>query len=798
MDGPADDEPRTDASMKIACIGGGPASLFFSILMAKQDADHDITVYERNRRGDTFGFGVVFSDETLANIAETDLDSIAAIESEFRYWGAMDVRYRGRTITSDGHGFAALSRVRLLEILTSRALELGICVEFETEADVDGLAGEVDLVVAGDGVNSGTRTRYADDLHPVIRGGSARYIWTGTDAPFDRFTFIFEDLFLEDIEHSEDIKHSDDAAHRTVQAHIYPYDETRSTFIVETAEATWQRLQLGGHDAGLSPGESDQHALDWCSQIFSRHLGGRPLIGNNSRWISFPRISCGSWVVNNVVLLGDAAHTAHYSVGSGTKMALEDAIALADAVAETGDVSTALKNYESDRRPQIESLQRAAATSEDWFSHVDHHRRRPFEQFAFSLFTRSQRVTYDNLRERDARYHEETLKWFAGQQPPAHQPPTPDTPPIFYPFALRDVTFHNRIGVSPMAQYSAVDGMPNDWHKVHLGSRAVGGAALVMTEMTCTSPDARITPGCTGIWNAQQAEAWAGIARFVHDFTGAKIGMQLGHAGRKGSTKVPWEGEDVPLEAGNWSLVSASPMRYRTGSQMPAEMSNAQMDAVLDDFVAATRRAVDAGFDLVELHAAHGYLLSSFLSPVTNQRSDDHGGSLENRARFLLRVTEAVRETWPHAKPLSVRISATDWIEGGFSRSEAIELSDMLKGAGVDIIDVSSGQVDPSGQPAYGRLYQTPFAEAIRNTVGIPTMAVGAISSIDDVNTVLMAGRADICLIARAHLVDPYWTLNAAIDLGRSEQPWPIQYWQGRTSRRREQVPDALIDRDLR
>ncbi|MXY04136.1 MAG: bifunctional salicylyl-CoA 5-hydroxylase/oxidoreductase [Acidimicrobiales bacterium] len=784
--------------MKIACIGGGPASLFFSILMAKQDADHDITVYERNRRGDTFGFGVVFSDETLANIAETDPDSIAAIESEFRYWGAMDVRYRGRTITSDGHGFAALSRVRLLEILTSRALELGICVEFETEADVDGLAGEVDLVVAGDGVNSGTRTRYADDLHPVIRGGSARYIWTGTDAPFDRFTFIFEDLFLEDIEHSEDIKHSDDAAHRTLQAHIYPYDETRSTFIVEMAEATWQRLQLGGHDAGLSPGESDQHALDWCSQIFSRHLGGQPLIGNNSRWISFPRISCGSWVVNNVVLLGDAAHTAHYSVGSGTKMALEDAIALADAMAVTGDVSTALKNYESERRPQIESLQRAAATSEDWFSHVDHHRRRPFEQFAFSLFTRSQRVTYDNLRERDARYHEQTLSWFAEQQPPAHQPPTPDTPPIFYPFALRDVTFHNRIGVSPMAQYSAVDGMPNDWHKVHLGSRAVGGAALVMTEMTCTSPDARITLGCTGIWNAQQAEAWAGITRFVHDFTGAKIGMQLGHAGRKGSTKVPWEGEDVPLEAGNWPLVSASPMRYRTGSQMPAEMSNAQMDAVLDDFVAATRRSAEAGFDLVELHAAHGYLLSSFLSPVTNRRSDDHGGSLENRARFLLRVTEAVRETWPHAKPLSVRISATDWVEGGFSRSEAIELSDMLKGAGADIIDVSSGQVDPSGQPAYGRLYQTPFAEAIRNTVGIPTMAVGAISSIDDVNTVLMAGRADICLIARAHLVDPYWTLNAAIDLGRSEQPWPIQYWQGRTSRRREQVPDALIDRDLR
>ncbi len=773
--------------MKIACIGGGPASLFFSILMAKQSPGHDITVYERNRRGDTFGFGVVFSDETLANIAETDPDSIAAIESEFRYWGAMDVRYRGRTITSDGHGFAALSRVRLLEILTRRALELGVRVEFSTEADVDALSGEVDLVVAGDGANSNTRSRYAHDLRPAIRHGSAKYIWTATDAPFDRFTFIFED-----------IEHSEDGARRTVQAHIYPYDDTRSTFIVEMAEPTWHQAGLEGHDDGLAPGQSDQHALDWCSRLFERHTDGRPLIGNNSRWISFPRISCESWIANYVVLLGDAAHTAHYSVGSGTKMALEDAIALADAMAVTGDVSTALKNYESERRPQIESLQRAAATSEDWFANVDHHRQRPFEQFAFSLFTRSQRVTYDNLRERDAQYHDETLRWFAAHQPAHAQPPTPDTPPIFYPFALRDVSFHNRIGVSPMAQYCAVDGMPNDWHKVHLGSRAVGGAALVMTEMTCTSPDGRITPGCTGIWNESQAEAWAGITRFVHDFTEAKIGLQLGHAGRKGSTRLPWEGEDVPLETGNWPLISASPLRYRAGSQMPAEMSNAQMDAVLDDFVAATRRAADAEFDLVELHAAHGYLLSSFLSPVTNRRRDDHGGSLENRARFLLRVTEATREAWPQGKPLSVRISATDWVEGGFSRSEAVELSHMLKGVGVDIIDVSTGQVDPSGEPAYGRLYQTPFAEAIRNTVGIPTMAVGSISSIDDVNTVLMAGRADICLIARAHLVDPYWTLNAAIDLGRSEQPWPIQYWQGRTSRRREQVPDALIDRDLR
>ena len=783
--------------MKIACIGGGPASLFFSILMKTQDPSHDITVYERNRRGDTFGFGVVFSDETLANIAESDPDAIAAIESEFRHWGAMDVRYCGRTISSDGHGFAALARVRLLEILTCRATEVGVCVEFETEADVDALRDDVDLVVAGDGINSGTRSRYASQLRPTISHGSAKYIWTATDAPFDRFTFIFEDNVFEDIA-CEDTGHSQDAGNGAVQAHIYPYNDTRSTFIVEMAEATWERAQLGGHDAGLALGESDQHALEWCSRLFARHLGGRPLIGNNSRWISFPRISCESWVVNNVVLLGDAAHTAHYSVGSGTKMALEDAIALADAMAAAGDVSTALKNFEAERRPQIESLQRAAVTSEDWFAHVDHHRQRPFEQFAFSLFTRSQRVTYDNLRERDADYLDETLRWFASQQPPSARPPTPDTPPIFYPFALRDVTFENRIGVSPMAQYSAVDGMPSDWHKVHLGSRAVGGAALVMTEMTCTSPEARITPGCTGIWNTSQAEAWAGITGFVHEFTEAKIGLQIGHAGRKGSTKVPWEGPDVPLDSGNWPLVSASPLPYRAGSQTPAEMSYEQMDALLDDFVAATHRAAGADFDLVEVHAAHGYLLSSFLSPATNRRGDDHGGTLENRARFPLRVIKAVREAWPHAKPLSVRISATDWVEGGFSRSEAIELSHMAKDCGVDIIDVSTGQVDPDGEPAYGRLYQTPFAEAIRNAVGIPTMAVGAISSIDDVNTVLMAGRADICLIARGHLVDPYWTLNAAIDLGRSEQPWPIQYWPGRTSRRREQVPDALIDRDLR
>lgn len=767
--------------MKIACVGGGPVGLFFGILMKNQDGRNDITVYERNRRGDTFGFGVVFSDETLANIADSDPPSIAAIEAEFRYWSAMDVRYGSRSLTSDGHGFAALSRVRLLDILAERAIALGVDVRFETEATIEDLDDDVDLIVAGDGVNSAIRSQYEQQLRPTIARGPAKFIWTGTDAPFDRFTFIFEDT-----------------DHGVVQAHVYPFDDTRSTFIVEMAEATWEHAGLSGHDDGLQPGESDQHAIAWCEGIFARHLRGHGLIGNNSKWITFPRISCHSWVVDNIVILGDASHTAHYSIGSGTKLALEDAIGLAEAIGANDGLPAALKEFEAARRPEVESLQRAAATSEEWFQQVDHHARLPFEQFAFSLFTRSQRVTYDNLRQRDPDYVDATRSWFASTRPAGHRPSSPHTPPIFYPFTLRGLTFHNRIGVSPMAQYSAVDGLANDWHKVHLGARAVGGAALVMTEMTCTSADARITPGCPGIWNSEQTEAWAGITAFVHQHTESNIGLQIGHAGRKGSTKVPWEEMDAPLDSGNWSLVSASPLPYRPDSQTPMAMTAAQMDAVIADFVNAADNAEHAGFDLLEVHAAHGYLLSAFLSPVTNQRSDDYGGSLENRARFPLRVIDAVRASWPDAKPLSVRISATDWVHGGFDREDAVGFSQMLSDHDVDIIDVSTGQVDRAEEPAFGRLYQTSFSEVIRNTVGIPTMAVGAISSIDDVNTVLLAGRADICLIARGHLVDPYWTLNAAIDLGQADQPWPKQYLAGRTSRRREQIATALVDRDLR
>lgn len=772
--------------MKIACVGGGPAGLLLAILMKTRQPDNDITVYERNRRGDTFGFGVVFSDETLSNIADADPPSFQAIEAEFRYWSAMDVRRSGQSITSDGHGFAALSRVRLLDILSQRALDVGVRIEFETNITGVASLGDVDLIVGADGVNSGLRSAFEQELVPTISRGPAKYIWAGTKAKFDRFTFIFEE-----------------SEHGWVQAHVYPFNNNTSTFIVEMAESTWRAAGLDKHGHDLGPGLSDDHAISWCEELFANHLGGEGLIPNNSKWVTFPRISLKSWFHKNIVILGDAVHTAHYSIGSGTKLALEDAIELADAllakpINNSDGVTAALQAYETARKPGVESLQRAATVSEDWFQEVDRHAKLPFDQFAFSLFTRSQRVTYDNLAERDSAFMDKVQTHFWSNSPSAHRPAVPDTPPVFFPYSLRDMTLHNRIVVSPMAQYSATGGLISDWHLVHLGSRAVGGAGLVMTEMTCTSPDARITPGCPGIWNDEQANAWSRVTTFVHDNSKAKMGLQIGHAGRKGSTKVAWEEMDAPLDDHNWPLVSASPLPYRPDSQTPEELSVTQMDVITNDFVRAATRANGAGFDLLEIHAAHGYLLSSFLSPVTNQRTDHFGGSLANRARFPLRVIQAVREAWPTEKPLSVRISATDWIKGGFDTQDAVAFAEMLQAVGVDIIDVSTGQVDQAEEPAYGRLYQTPFAEQIRNAVGIPTMAVGAITSIDDANTVLTAGRADLCLIARGHLIDPYWSMNAAVDLGQSDQPWPVQYQAGRTSRRREQSATAMVDRDLR
>ena len=759
---------------RVVCVGGGPAGLFTAILLRRADPSVSVTVYERNSYDATYGFGVVFSDETLGNIAAADPESFGRIEAEFRYWSDLEIRRAGEVTCTTGHGFAAFPRLRLLQILADRASELGADVRFE-EPVGDATALEADLVVIADGVNSSTRTALSDRFLPEITLGRARYAWFGTEHDFEVFTFLFEET-----------------PHGVVQAHCYPYAEGLSTFIVEMPEETWRAAGLEPTRDFL-PGESDPGARAFAEKVFGHHLGSHDLIGNNSRWIRFPEVVTERWWWDRYVLIGDAAHTAHFSIGSGTKLAMEDAIALVESLTTVDDLPTALANYESDRKSQVESTQRAARTSQAWFESVDRYWQLPRPQFDFQLLTRSQRITLDNLRMRDPEGTEGIVAaWRADQ---ALAAPDPNTPPMFHPFPLRGITFPNRLGVSPMAQYCARDGEPTEWHMVHLGSRAVGGAGLVMVEMTCVSPEGRITPGCPGLWNDRQAEAFRPIVDFVHDHTHAMFGMQLGHSGRKGGMLVPWEAgdDDVTPVTGDWERLAPSPIPFRAGGPVPTPMTRRHMDEVRDQFVASTVRAVEVGFDFIELHMAHGYLLSSFISPLTNERDDAYGGTLENRMRYPLEIVDAVREAMPTAMPLSVRISATDWAEGGTTSDDAVRISRMLADHGVDIIDVSTGQVVEHQRPRYGRLWQTPFADRIRLEAGVPTMTVGAVSSVDDVNTVLVAGRADICLIARPHLVDPYWTLNAAIDSGYAGHPWPVQYRRGKTARRREQDPNQRL-----
>ena len=761
--------------MRVACLGGGPGGLFLAILCKQADPSSQVTVFERNTPADTFGFGVVFSEETLANISSADPDSLDEIARRFRQWSAIDLRWRERTMRSDGHAFAALARTRLLGILTDRARALGVDLRDRTEVtDHAALRESHDLVVACDGVHSGLRATLADQFGPSLERRRSKYVWFGTTARFDVFTFIFVET-----------------EYGLFQAHVYPYDDGHATFIVETDPDTWARAGLDRNAAvPLAPGQTDVESLRFCQRLFAEHLDGHPLLGNNSRWLEFTTVRNESWHTGNVVLLGDAAHTVHFSVGSGTKLAMEDAIALSGALRRHDDLSAALKDYEQERRPLVESLQRAAQTSLEWFEGARRYLDLPTEQFFVQLLTRSQRVTYDNLKLRDPGFMAGIDRWFAGQARERGLEVADGTPPMFFPHRLRQMRLANRIVVSPMAQYScAGDGVPTDWHMVHLGSRAVGGAGLVFTEMTCVSPEGRITPGCPGLWNDEQAVAWQRIVGFVHGQTDAKIGLQLGHAGRKASTRVMWEGEDLPLAEGNWPVVAPSPLRYRPVNQVPRQMTRADMDEVREQFVRAARYGVGCGFDILELHMAHGYLLSTFLSPVTNQRSDGYGGTLANRAAYPLEVFDAVRAVWPADRPMSVRISATDWVPGGFDGDDAVEFARMLAEHGCDIVDVSTGQVSPDQRPAYGRLYQTPFADRIRHEVGIPTMTVGAVSSVDDANTIIVTGRADLCLLARPHLVDPYWTLNAAVDLGYEGHRWPRQYLSGRTARRREQQP---------
>src|SRR4051812_40809521 len=729
--------------MRTAIVGGGPSGLYLSILLKKLDPSHEVTVYERNAPDDTFGFGVVFSDETLSSFEAADRETYDEITRRFARWAEIDVHYRGEVLTSGGHGFSALARVDLLNVLQRRASGLDVDLRFRTEADGAGLEDAFDLVVAADGVNSTLRRRHAESFRPSLDRRRAKYVWFGTDLVFDAFKF-----FIKETEHG------------VLQVHGYPYSDTMSTFIVETTPAAWRGLGLDR--------ASEEESLALCEELFADVLEGHRLIANRSLWIDFVTVRNRSWRHENVVLLGDAAHTAHFSIGSGTKLAMEDAIALAWAFREDDDVPRALEAYESERRPIVESTQRAAQGSLEWFEGIERYMGQEPRIFAFNLLTRSRRITYGELQLRDPAFVASVDAAFDGR------------PPMFTPFRLRGLELDNRVVVSPMDMYSAVDGTPGDFHLVHLGARGIGGAGLVMTEMICVSRDGRITPGCGGLYRDEHTAAWKRIVEFVHGHGRAKIGCQLGHSGRKGSTKLMWEAEDQPLDEGNWPLIAPSPLPYTPGvSQVPREMTRADMDAVRDDFVAAARRAAEAGFDLLEVHMAHGYLLSSFLSPLTNVRADEYGGSLENRARYPLEVFAACRAVWPEGRPMSVRISAHDWSDGGFTDDDAVAFARMLRDAGCDIVDVSSGQVWPDQQPAYGRSFQTPFADRIRHEAGLPAIAVGAISSHDDVNTIVLSGRADLCALARPHLFDPHWTLHAAADQGYDVE-WIPQYRSGK------------------
>jgi len=755
--------------VRIAVSGGGPGGLYFAALAKQLGPGHEITVWERNAPDDTFGFGVVLSDETLGGISDADPAFYAAMEREFARWDDIDVHYRGQVVTSGGHGFAAMSRMRLLQLLQRRCAELGVTVHFGTEApSPDELSQTHHLVVASDGVNSAVRSKYADEFRPTVDVRRCKYIWLGTDLVFDAFTFYVAET-----------------PHGVMQIHGYPYDARGSTFIVEMHDSVWRRAgfdTLSTRD-DVAPGTSDQASVDRIRELFAGLLRGHAVLANNSRWINFTTVRNDSWRHGNVVLLGDAAHTAHFSIGSGTKLAMEDGLALAACLHEQPSLDAALQAYQAERMPVVLSTQRAAQASLEWFENLGQYTHQEPIQFAFNIMTRSRRVTYDNLRLRDPQFVRATDEWFARHEVARGVAPVPPRPrpPMFQPFRLRGLELANRVVVSPMDMYSAVDGVPGDFHLVHLGSKALGGAGLVMTEMVCVSDTGRISPGCAGLYTPEQEAAWRRIVHFVHGSTPARIGLQLGHSGRKGSTRLMWEGIDEPLPDGNWAVCGPSPIPYSARNQVPRELSRAELAEIRDQFVRAAQAGERCGFDLLELHCAHGYLLSSFVSPITNRRQDEYGGTLANRLRYPLEVFAAVRAAWPADKPMTVRISATDWCEGGVTAEDSVEIARAFAAAGVDAIDTSTGQVTPEEKPAYGRSYQTPFADRIRNQLGIATIAVGAISSYDDVNSIVLAGRADLCALGRAHLYDPQWTLHAAAEQGYAGPgaTWPDPFRAG-------------------
>ncbi|WCT80150.1 bifunctional salicylyl-CoA 5-hydroxylase/oxidoreductase [Novosphingobium humi] len=751
--------------MRVACLGGGPAGLYFAISMKLRDAAHEIDVFERNRAGDTFGWGVVFSDQTVENLTANDPLSAAIIADNFAHWDDITVAMGDRSITSSGHGFIGIGRKRLLQILTARALELGVRVHFESEFSADLAAyGDYDLIVAADGINSAIRTANEDKFGVDIQTRRNRFCWLGTTRLFDAFAFLFEKT-----------------EHGWVWAHAYRFDATHSTFIVECSPETWEGLGLDRMEQAES--------IAFCEKLFARHLNGHPLITNaghlrgSAAWINFRRILCEKWSFDNVVLLGDAAHTAHFSIGSGTKLALEDAIKLAQVLSRPGmadpaNLREALAEYEAERHVEVLKIQNSARNSTDWFETLDRYLDFDLPQFAYSLMTRSQRVAHENLRLRDKAWLESLERWFWAGNEGREYP----VQPMFTPFALRDLTLVNRVVVPPMLTYSAEpDGHATMFHEVHYGARALGGAGLVITEMLAVSPEGRATSACPGLWEDGQIDRWRAINAFAHQHTATKTCAQLGHAGARASCRPGHEGYDVPL-ADPWPILSASAQAWREGGLRPAALSEADMERILADFTAAARRADVAGFDMIELQAGHGFLLSSFITPVMNHRTDAYGGSLESRLRFPLRVAAAVRAAWPAGKPMAVRISANDWVgAAGVTPAEAVAIAEAFKAVGVDIIDVSAGETAPRARPTYGRMFQTPFADQIRNEAHMPTMAVGNITQPDQINSILMAGRADLVAVGRPHLVDPSWTLRAAAQAGEEGQFVPAPYALGQT-----------------
>ncbi|WIY24752.1 bifunctional salicylyl-CoA 5-hydroxylase/oxidoreductase [Parasedimentitalea psychrophila] len=761
--------------MKVMCLGGGPAGLYFAISMKLRDPSTEVTVLERNKANDTFGWGVVLSDDALDQMQENDPKSTAEIRNSFAYWDDIAVEHNGDRTVSGGHGFAGIGRKKLLIILQARARELGVNMQFETIfKSAEEYRKDYDIVVATDGINSLVRKEYEDVYKPDIDTRLCKFIWLGTHQKFDAFTFIFEKTEF-----------------GWMWAHVYQFDDNTATFIVECLQPTWDGFGFAVM--------SKEETVAACQAVFAKYLDGNDLICNANHlrgsavWMNFPRVICEKWYNENVVLMGDAAATGHFSIGSGSRLAFDSAIALANYVHSEPTLEQAFQRYQEERRLEVLRLQSAARNSLEWFEEVERYLDQDPVQFNYNLLTRSQRISHENLRLRDPAWVEKAERWF---QTKAGVPAdAPVRAPMFAPFKLGNMELANRIVVSPMAQYKAVDGCPTDWHFVHYSERAKGGAALVYTEMTCVSPEGRITPGCPGLYAPEHQAAWSRLNAFVHSETAAKTCCQIGHSGRKGSTQVGWQEMDAPLDEGNWDLVSASPIPWSDGNATPREINRAEMDAVRDQFVAATQMADLAGFDMVELHAAHGYLISSFISPLSNSRSDEFGGSLQNRMRYPVEVLTAMRAAWPADKPLSVRISANDWVEeNGVTPEDAVEIARLFRAAGADIIDVSAGQTSSEGRPVYGRMFQTPFSNRIRNELGMPTMAVGNIFETDHVNSILIAGRADLVCLGRPHLADPYWTLHAGTSLGDGAVSWPDPYLPGRDQayRLQEKAQEAI------